>query len=89
MDTIITFCKDNFDFISLAVGIIGVLVGVFSVIQAKKEKRASIRKQIEELQAEKNSIKAVNGFDYSGKGYNMTHIYKLDKMIEELKKQLK
>lgn len=88
MDTIITFCKDNFDFISFAVGIIGVLVGVVSVVQAKKEKKTNIRKEIEKLQAERNSIKVVNGFDHSGQGYNMADIYRLDKKIEELKKKL-
>ena len=88
MDTIISFCKENFDFISLAVGIIGVLIGVLSVIQARKDKKANIKKELERLQAERNSIKVVNGFDHSGQGYNMIDIYRLDKRIEDLKKKL-
>lgn len=88
MDTIITFCKENFDFISLAVGILGVVVGVISVIQANRQKKNDIRKQLEELQEVRNSIKVVNGLDHSGKGYNMADIIRLDRKIEELKKKL-
>ena len=37
MDAIITWAKENFDLISLGVGILGVLIGVVSVIQARKQ----------------------------------------------------
>ena len=36
MECIITWAKENFDLISLGVGVIGVLVGIISVIQAKR-----------------------------------------------------
>ena len=42
MDSIITFCKENFDLITLLVGVIGVVISVISVIyelrQRKKKK---------------------------------------------------
>ena len=88
MDSIITFCKENFDFISLAVGILGVVIGIISVIQAKRQKKKDIWKQLEKLREERNSIKVVNGFDHSGQGYNMADIIRLDRKIEELKKKL-
>lgn len=88
MDTFITFCKENFDLITLAVGILGVFVGILSVIQEMKEKKTKIRKELEKLQAERNSIEVVNDSDNSGQGYNMTDIDRLDKKIEELKKKL-
>ena len=88
MDTFISFCKENFDLITLAVGILGVFVGILSVIQEMKEKKTKIRKELEKLQAERNSITVVNDSDNSGQGYNMTDIDRLDKKIEELKKKL-
>ena len=37
MDAIITWAKENYNLISLGVGVLGVLIGVVSVIQAKKQ----------------------------------------------------
>ena len=37
METIITWAKENFDLICLGVGVLGVLIGIISVIQAKKQ----------------------------------------------------
>ena len=37
MEAIITWAKENFNLISLGVGVLGVLIGIISVIQAKKQ----------------------------------------------------
>ena len=42
METIITWAKENYDLICLGVGVLGVLIGIISVIQARKQdKKAS------------------------------------------------
>ncbi|MBQ1634936.1 MAG: hypothetical protein II050_09650 [Bacteroidaceae bacterium] len=37
METIITWAKENYDLICLGVGVLGVLIGIISLIQAKKQ----------------------------------------------------
>ena len=37
MDAIITWAKENYDLISLGVGVLGVLISIISVVQAKKQ----------------------------------------------------
>ena len=37
MEAIITWAKDNYNLISLGFGFIGVLIGIISVIQARKQ----------------------------------------------------
>ena len=37
MDEIITWAKENYNLISLGIGVLGVLIGIVSVIQAKKQ----------------------------------------------------
>ncbi len=39
MEAIITWAKENYDLISLGFGFLGVLIGIISVIQAKKEQK--------------------------------------------------
>jgi hypothetical protein len=40
MDSIISFAKDNFDFITLVIGFIGVVIAVISLlVEAKKKKK--------------------------------------------------
>ena len=39
MEAIITWAKENYDLISLGFGVLGVLIGIISVIQAKKEQK--------------------------------------------------
>ena len=44
MEAITTWAKENYDLISLGVGVIGVLIGILSVIQARKDKQAKKEK---------------------------------------------
>ncbi len=39
MDSIITICKENFDLITLLVGVIGVVISVISVIYEVKQRK--------------------------------------------------
>ena len=39
MEAIITWAKENYDLISLGFGVLGILIGIISVIQAKKEQK--------------------------------------------------
>jgi hypothetical protein len=45
METIITWAKENYDLISLGVGFLGVLIGIISVIQAKKQVKQAKKEQ--------------------------------------------
>ena len=40
METIMTWAKENYDLITLGVGVLGVLISVVSVIQAKKQAKS-------------------------------------------------
>ena len=90
METIITFCKEYFDFISLAVGFIGVLVGVISVIQSKKSNKSNIKSEIAKKEAELKALNSIHNF-IDGTTMNNTMLRRnvLDNEIAELKRQLK
>ena len=45
MEVIVTWLKENYDFISLGVGVLGILIGVVSVIQAKKTVKQAKKEQ--------------------------------------------
>ena len=46
MEAIITWAKESYDLISLGVGFLGVLIGIISVIQAKKQAKKEQKKQL-------------------------------------------
>ena len=46
MDGVWTCAKENYDLISLGVGFLGVLIGIISVIQAKKQAKKEQKKQL-------------------------------------------
>ena len=100
METIITWAKENYDLISLGVGVLGVLIGIISFIQAKKQvKQAkkeqeaslkqSIKQKIAEKQAELSVLKETTHFvDSTTMGNAIVRKDILSREIEELKKQL-
>lgn len=96
MEAIITWAKENYDLISLGFGVFGVLIGIISVIQAKKqvkqakkEQKASIKQKIREKQAELDVLNETTHF-IDGTTMNNAMIRKsiLSREIEELEKQL-
>ena len=42
MDSLITFCKENFDLITLLVGVIGVIISVISVIYELRKRKKEL-----------------------------------------------
>lgn len=47
MDSIITFCKENFDLITLLVGVVGVIISVLSVLYELTKRKAKNNKKAE------------------------------------------
>ena len=45
MEWLMTWAKENFDFISLLIGFIGIVIGVIGVISAKRSRKDEIRKE--------------------------------------------
>jgi len=96
MEAIITWAKENYDLISLGFGFLGVLIGIISVIQArkqvkqvKKEQKASIKQKIREKQAELDVLNETTHF-VSAETMSNAIVRKsiLSREIEELEKQL-
>lgn len=104
MEAIITWAKENYDLISLGFGVLGVLIGIISVFQArkqvkqaKKEQEASIRQaheqdikqKIREKQAELDVLNETTHF-VSAETMSNAIVRKsiLSREIEELEKQL-
>ena len=100
MDAIITWAKENYDLISLGVGVLGVLVSIVSLIYAKrtvakakkeqeKDKKDEIRQIIAEKQAELKVLQETYHF-IDGTTMNNAILRKsvLQNEIEALKKQL-
>ena len=98
METIISWAKENYDLISLGVGVLGVLIGIISVVQAKKQVRQakkeqeastkqSIRQKIAEKQAELDVLNSTTHFVDSATMSNaVVRRNVLSREIEELKK---
>ena len=58
MEAITTWAKENYDLISLGVGFLGVLIGIVSVIQAKRQvKQAKIEQEASLKQSHEQSIR--------------------------------
>ena len=91
MDWFITFCKENFDLISLFVGFVGVIIGVISVIQAKRDKKAKIELEIEQKQARLDAMNEPDFMfakDHTVVGKLMAEKEMLEAEIKRLKKKL-
>lgn len=100
METITSWAKENYDLISLGVGVLGVLIGIISFIQAKqqvkqakKEQEAShiqsINQKIAEKQAQLDVLNSTTHYVDSATMSNaIVRRDVLSREIEELKKQL-
>lgn len=104
MEAIITWLKVNYDLISLGVGFLGVLIGIVSVIQAKRQvKQAkieqeaslkqsheqSIRQEIAKKKAELKVLESTYHFiDSTTMNNAVIRKQVLSRKIEELEKQL-
>lgn len=93
MDTLMNWTKENYNLISLFVGILGVVVAVISLyfeLKRRKERKSNLKQDIEkkeaQLQALEMSMKA--GFNVQEYGSLNMQINSLRAEIEQLKKQL-
>ena len=93
MDALISWAKENYDLISLLVGIIGIIIGFISVVHElneRKRKKGALKNQIAtkeaQLHAMEMSMKAgFNALEYGGLEMQKSA---LQAEIEQLKKQL-
>lgn len=93
MDTLVTWAKENFDVISLLVGLIGVIIAFISLVHelnGRKRKKSDLKNQIAtkeaQLRAMEMSMKAgFNALEYGGLEMQKSA---LQAEIEQLKKQL-
>lgn len=93
MDALISWAKENYDLISLLVGIIGIIIGFISVVHelnGRKRKKSDLKNQIAtkeaQLRAMEMSMKAgFNVLEYGGLEMQKSA---LQAEIEQLKKQL-
>ena len=45
MDALITFCKENFDFINLLIGVLGVMLAIIALgVEVRKRKKKKSKK---------------------------------------------
>ena len=89
MDAITTWAKDNFDLITLFVGVIGVVLAVISLIYEIRKKKSDLRSRIAEKQAELDALDSIHfHMDMTSAGNSMTRRAVLQKEIEALKKKL-
>lgn len=93
MDALIAWAKENYNLISLLVGIIGIIIGFISLVHelnARKRKKADIKNQIvikeAQLKAMEESMRY--GVDYSAVSHLRVETAALSAEIEELKSQL-
>jgi len=93
MDALMSWAKENYDLISLFVGILGVVVAFISLyyeIKRKKEKKTILKQEIKkkeaQLHAMEMSMKA--GFNVQEYGSLNMQVNSLRAEIEQLKKQL-
>ena len=73
MDAITTWAKDNFDLITLLVGVIGVVLAVISLIYEIRKKKSDLRSRIAEKQAELDALDSIHfHMDMTSAGNCMT-----------------
>lgn len=89
MDAMWDWAKDNYQFISLFVGLVGVVIAIISLIAEMKKRKQDIAGKIAEKQARLDAINGIHLFpDMTSGGNAMIERASLEKEIEALKKKL-
>ena len=89
MESILSWAKENYDLISLFVGIVGIVIAVISLVSEIKKKERYIADKIAEKQAELDALDSIHYFPNSTTiGNTMIKRTTLQKEIETLKKKL-
>lgn len=58
METIMQFLKENYDLIGLFIGVVGVVVAVFSLIDEVRKKRAKEKLELEKKEKKEMELEA-------------------------------
>ena len=89
MESILSWAKENYDLISLFVGIVGIVIAVISLVSEIKKKERYIADKIAEKQAELDALDSIHYFpDSTTLGNTMIKRTTLHREIEALKKKL-
>ena len=89
MESILSWAKENYDLISLFVGIVGIVIAVISLISEIKKKERDIADKIAEKQTELDALDSIHYFpDSTTLGNTMIKRTTLHREIEALKKKL-
>ena len=89
MDALMTWAKENYDLISLFVGIVGIVIAVISLVSEIKKKERDIADKIAEKQTELDALDSIHYFpDSTTLGNTMIKRTTLHREIEALKKKL-
>ena len=89
MDEMWNWAKDNYQFISLLVGLIGVIIAIISLVVEIKKRKKDVASKIAEKQARLDAINGIHLFpDMTSGGNAMIERATLEKEVEALKKKL-
>lgn len=89
MDAIWDWAKENYDLISLFVGLVGVVIAVISLVYELKKRKRDVASKIAEKEAELDVINSTHNYiDMTTMNNSMIRKSVLEKEIEALKKKL-
>lgn len=89
MDAIWDWSKENYNLLSLLVGLVGVVIGVVSLVYELRKRKRDIASKIAEKQAELDALDSIHYFpDSTTLGNTMIKRTTLHREIEALKKKL-
>ena len=89
MDAIWNWAKENYDLISLFVGLVGVVIAVISLVYELKKRKRDVASKIAEKQAELDVINSTHHYiDMTTMNNSMMRKSVLEKEIDALKKRL-
>ena len=82
METIMQFLKENYDLIGLFVGVVGVVVAVFSLIDEVRKKRAKEKLELEKKEKKEMELEAAKA---KAKEKEIEAAKAKEKKLEEIK----
>ena len=89
VDTMWDWAKENYNLLSLLVGLVGVVIGVVSLVYELRKRKRDIASKIAEKQAELDVINSTHHYiDMTTMNNSMIRKSVLEKEIDALKKKL-
>ena len=89
MEAISDWAKENYNLLSLLVGLVGVVIGVVSLVYELRKRKRDIASKIAEKQAELDVINSTHHYiDLTTMNNSMIRKSVLEKEIDALKKKL-